>query len=418
MFNQLNNSIVSLSSEVADLKTVAGKIGSYSDQWKAEVDTHINESDDVLSVYDFRIKWLFNIIIKQEQKIEDLEQKVSAIRGREIRPNLMISGIIENNDETRSELETKVSEFFKTIMQIEADIKILDVYRVGEGRSHPAMVRLQHVADKVVIFGNASQLKGKVNAKNKPFYIRDDKTEEQQEVKKYYAELKKNNQQEEHELNIRLSHGRIMVNNSVVKSKIKPTPSCEILRMTEDELDEIKSVKLHKGGEHVERNSKFYGFVQKVQTEDDVQKGFKKLQVQHADATHITCAYRLAKPVGPYRQGQVDDREPGAGRAILQTLQETNQENTAVFVIRHYGGQHLGKRRFEIYKHVSTVAVQKFLHKKVRAERMSRALSQESIASVASATPSTTNEEQTHRQTDKGQHNGEDLTAQQNQQNT
>ena len=42
--------------------------------------------------------------------------------------------------------------------------------------------------------------------------------------------------------------------------------------------------------------------------------------------------------------------EYGTGYKLLKTLQETNQNNIAGFVIRHYGGQHLGPDRHRIMK--------------------------------------------------------------------
>ncbi|WP_028358208.1 IMPACT family protein [Brackiella oedipodis] len=62
-------------------------------------------------------------------------------------------------------------------------------------------------------------------------------------------------------------------------------------------------------------------------------------QQHHADATHNCWAYKLARD---YRFN--DDGEPGgtAGRPILQAIEGKDLINTAVLVIRYFGGTKLG----------------------------------------------------------------------------
>ena len=121
----------------------------------------------------------------------------------------------------------------------------------------------------------------------------------------------------EEKLNIKFNKGKIMVNNTIVRQKVQPMPNKDMLRMSDEELADIKVIKIAKGIEHVEKGSEFYGFVVNVKSEKDVQKAYQKLRVQQADATHITAAYRLENPKGPFRQGKLDDGEPGAGRRYL-----------------------------------------------------------------------------------------------------
>ena len=47
-------------------------------------------------------------------------------------------------------------------------------------------------------------------------------------------------------------------------------------------------------------------------------------------------------------QDLIDDGECGAGRAILKKMRENQAMNQAIYVVRDYGGVHLGPRRFEI----------------------------------------------------------------------
>ena len=62
----------------------------------------------------------------------------------------------------------------------------------------------------------------------------------------------------------------------------------------------------------------------------------------HAGATHVTAAYNLTNS-----KGYQDDGEYGAGYHLLRMLDDTFQQNIAVFVVRVYGGTNLGPQRFE-----------------------------------------------------------------------
>lgn len=53
----------------------------------------------------------------------------------------------------------------------------------------------------------------------------------------------------------------------------------------------------------------------------------------------------------------VDDREFGAATKIKKTLFEQKAKNTALFVLRTYGGVHLGFERFRIIEKVTKEAL-------------------------------------------------------------
>lgn len=56
-------------------------------------------------------------------------------------------------------------------------------------------------------------------------------------------------------------------------------------------------------------------------------------------------------------QDYVDDGEIAAGRALLSVLKEEKVMNVVVFLVRYYGGQHLGAARFDLFKQLATSAV-------------------------------------------------------------
>lgn len=88
--------------------------------------------------------------------------------------------------------------------------------------------------------------------------------------------------------------------------------------------------------------SKFTAFVFPV---DDVELFKTRLEVirkANPKARHIVYAYRIGM-----NSKSTDDREPKgtAGRPLLELLMKKNLNNTAIIVVRYYGGVQLGAGR-------------------------------------------------------------------------
>ena len=109
------------------------------------------------------------------------------------------------------------------------------------------------------------------------------------------------------------------------------------------------------------------------------------MRVKYADATHISCGYRLENSAGPFNQGYFDNNEYGAGRSILQAIKDRAATAVTVFIVRYYGGIKLGKRRYEINAMLTTATLTTLQYKMLQQQSTrNRALSQGSIASSIS----------------------------------
>lgn len=104
-------------------------------------------------------------------------------------------------------------------------------------------------------------------------------------------------------------------------------------------------LRIHTGaeGEYREKGSKFIGCSFPVFSEDEVRSHLDELRKQHHQARHVAYAYRL-NPVSGIERAN-DDGEPShtAGTPILHAIQSAELFETAVFVVRYYGGTKLGK---------------------------------------------------------------------------
>ncbi len=93
--------------------------------------------------------------------------------------------------------------------------------------------------------------------------------------------------------------------------------------------------------EFVEKKSRFIGYINHVETEEEAVAFVNKIKEQHRQANHNVYAYIL-------RDGQIkrysDDGEPQgtAGIPTLDVLTKENLVDTCVVVTRYFGGVMLG----------------------------------------------------------------------------
>ena len=91
-----------------------------------------------------------------------------------------------------------------------------------------------------------------------------------------------------------------------------------------------------------DRNSKFYGYIFPIQTEQDVKPYLDNLKKEHHAARHWCYAYQLGTEKIGYRAN--DDGEPNnsAGMPIYGQIQSFEVTNVLIVVVRYFGGVKLG----------------------------------------------------------------------------
>jgi uncharacterized YigZ family protein len=94
--------------------------------------------------------------------------------------------------------------------------------------------------------------------------------------------------------------------------------------------------------EYKDRGSRFLAYAFPIQTSDDFKKKLRELKEEHPKAAHHCFAYRLGTDGNSFRSG--DDGEPAgsAGKPILNGIDSKGLTNTAVVVVRYFGGTLLG----------------------------------------------------------------------------
>jgi len=92
------------------------------------------------------------------------------------------------------------------------------------------------------------------------------------------------------------------------------------------------------------KRSEFKAVLHSVETQDDFQHFLKQIRKEFHNARHLCWAYRLSEV--DIIENSSDSGEPSgsAGIPILNALRSHNAVQTAIIVVRYFGGVKLGKK--------------------------------------------------------------------------
>lgn len=111
--------------------------------------------------------------------------------------------------------------------------------------------------------------------------------------------------------------------------------------------------------EFTDRGSKFIAYAYPINAVEDFKVYLQKLKKEHPKAVHHCFAYRLGLDGNLFRVS--DDGEPSgsAGRPILGQIDSRELTDTAIIVVRYFGGTLLGvPGLINAYKTAATLALQ------------------------------------------------------------
>lgn len=111
--------------------------------------------------------------------------------------------------------------------------------------------------------------------------------------------------------------------------------------------------------EFKDRGSRFIAYANPVENADSFKKLLQEIKKEHNKAVHHCFAYRLGVAGDHFRAN--DDGEPSgtAGRPILGQIDSRKLTNTAIIVVRYFGGTLLGvPGLINAYKTVSALVLQ------------------------------------------------------------
>ena len=132
MITNLTTTVNSIKNDITDLKTSKSTVDILKNDLEQEKRSLklIKEQHDADAI---KIKMLSAIVIRQDQKIDHLSSQIEFLIREQKKPNFFIEGILEKKvkktDQDRKQL---VKDFIKEELEIETDVNIKQVYRIGK----------------------------------------------------------------------------------------------------------------------------------------------------------------------------------------------------------------------------------------------------------------------------------------------
>lgn len=305
-----------------------------------------------------RIKSLTGVVIRQQQQIDDLTYKLNNMFVHQNSKKLSISGLSETQGENCFH---EVANFFKNIMKIDTPIPLKMAIRVGNGDSRIMVIKLKYFEHKSLIFQNLDQLKAANKKRPKPYYISDQLPEAWAERRRFTQHLKFQNSRAlpNARHNITVKKGVLELDGSPYEPPLQPPTIADIMSLSATARAAVQAAEITQGESETLNLSQFIGFAAQAYSLEQVRRLYTKLRIQHPNASHISAAFKIPGPDFATNQGIIDDGEHGGGRAIMKMIYKDKLENMAVFVIRYYGGRHLGAARFLAIERAAKTAIDK-----------------------------------------------------------
>lgn len=321
------------------------------------------------------------LVHKLSKKSDQNSLQILDVTKRGMEQNLIIQGIddeIETQDPkreqpmftTRERCKYSVLNFLKTEMNIDLAIEdIWKAHRTGvrkPNRVRPMIVKLSYAA-KDLIMEKMSLLKGRKNPKTEQsFFISEQipegiiETRKQNSIRLNHLQEQNEKKPKENRSKIQVINDKILVDDKLDEPEVKTPQPSELFvdKNTQEKVDWLQS-KIIETEPITVKNSQFTGLAIKVHSIQEVKHAYLGVVQRYPAADHVMLAYAL-KEQGTLKHGGCDDREYGASSRMKKVMFENKTKNTAIFVLRQYGGVHLGFKRFKTIEGVAKEAINAF----------------------------------------------------------
>lgn len=311
-----------------------------------------------------KVDILSNVVIRMEEQAKIASQKLLDLQTRSMRKNLIISGLEESRDETPDQLLETVRQFIAEKLKVQEDVQLKTAHRLNYqdgSECKPVVFKLKDVNQKSLLLSHGPNLRGMTNNKGKHFYLNEQLPDRYAEDRRYAQHWIKQNKSKpvNDQMQMKIYKNKLRINNEPYQKKVSPPSAAEILRLDPAEIQATNKAPTVFGDTDLIQGSEFISYAAKVKTIEEVRVAYRKLRVRYPDASHIVSAFRLNPPNGPFNQEASDDGEHAGGRCILNVLEEQGVVDVAVFIIRFYGGTHIGAVRFDVIRKLSIRALQR-----------------------------------------------------------
>ena len=349
MFNAINDKLNGMQADMRAVKATHGDINQQivGIQFDQEDDHEelVSQKKDLHQCRD-RVDILSDLIIRYEERMQELESKCERLQAKNMKGEIIIFGL----KDTKASCSNIAQGFFTTQMEMEASPNILYAYWKGKSEYKPMVVKFVNPASVGTVYSKVANLKGKKNHLDRAYRIEDHlperMAEEQQRNRQIVAQNKKLDTG--NQLTMKYSHGKLMVAGETYRKKIQVPKAKDLINIEPEHTANYKEIPVAYSTEASEADSVFQAYAMNVGNLDQVRNNIIHMRHKCPTATHLCVAYRLSGLNKAYDEDFLDDGEHSMGRRMLNTLIDKELSDTMIVLSRKYGGTHIGAKRFQI----------------------------------------------------------------------
>ncbi len=284
-------------------------------------------------------------IMRQSREIDLLKQEALSQKAKSMSVNAIIHKIPEEKGE---DCRKKVVDILKKL-EYTQPCEIENAHRLG-----PYIAKSEFPRPVIIRLAKRSQVESllKFGSKAENFKVTPQFPTEMREKRKQLREIAEGARKRDRQVTTKIVGDSLYVNGEKHRICFQTPKAEDLLRMTAEEKKDIFPVNYVRATE-TEAGSTFTVRAARAESVEKCRQLYQALMLDPVNfgANHNTAAYRLYSPKGAKTSdGYADDGEYGMGRVVRNYLQELNASNLCVFVTRHYGGVHIGPKRFTIVK--------------------------------------------------------------------
>ena len=193
MFELIITKLSLVQENITQVKNTQKSYGQRIDALERSLDVCYQAIDDVdgevEEVVDANIK-IVQALIKEENEISVIKDDMQRIMQRNNKGCFLINGLVVKKGQIAKDV---VKSFLKKVMGITDDIEIQSAHSIGKSIGSPIWFQLYDANDAIKLFEHVSNLKGKLNAKNKKYQLREYLTDQDRETKTRNQDIKMEN---------------------------------------------------------------------------------------------------------------------------------------------------------------------------------------------------------------------------------
>ena len=309
-----------------------------------EMDPKLKQMEAEIAFWKIKAETLAEVCDRINYDVMDVSSRLDTIEMNGSKRKAMLTGVKLHDTKDKERCIAAIDEFLSTALGI--SVHIDDFFMIGESDVKPIVLIFSTLEQKRNVMRLKSCLKG-IKVDGNSVFLSDYLPPTALEKRKRDYQIADILRAEGKDVSYQ--HGSITVEGQPYKKRIVPPTPKDLINVEPEEISRILSIPTTRGEEYIQQNSNFLGYAVNVTTYSEVNDVYRKIKLIKPDARHVVCSFILNDSDKIYGKDYHDDGEPGAGRLILELMEQNGIQQKAVFVARRYGGIRMGTKRFSCY---------------------------------------------------------------------